>query len=574
MRRSRTTTRRPRCRRAHAESSSAQLGANALASLGAELERAVREDRRVEYESGSNRSGRAHCGECELRERCDEGMVEQSARSPRALVVDDDPGSACSPVSGSRASTLRRRAESGSDAIARAQQTLPDLIVLDLVMPQLDGFETCRRLRALPGMQDVPILVTTGLTDTATIDRAYEAGASEFIHKPIDWQLFRHRVRFLMRRTAHSGPEQHAGRPRREPAAPGERAPDRAHRTLRLRFGERRDAVERGAALCCRFRDGEPLGLADFLHAASPGRAGRKEISRPDRAPAGRSNTGSSPAPVTASRVPPDRTEHGAHRHGHIEGTIPDSPSKRRSEIGSLPGLLRPLTGLPNRNYLREQLERVLARHSASVKPSHCVRGSRSLPPHHDPRQTMPTSCCATCAAHARLRARDDLVGRPSEEEASDRRDWSDDSPCAPNVAASRTRGWPRAGCCARSNRRSCCAAAASRWRRASNRALRRSGCDASSCCNGRIPDHTREERRRRAAWCVYETAMKPGPNSDSSSRCAARSADHGEFELAYHPLVGAVDLRSAPSRRCCAGVTGPGKLSPAQFVPSPRSSA
>lgn len=74
----------------------------------------------------------------------------------------------------------------------------PDLVMLDLLMPGLDGVEVCRRLRALPDAQIVPIVMMTGQDDRSSIDHCFAAGATDFIAKPIAWPLLPHRVRFLL----------------------------------------------------------------------------------------------------------------------------------------------------------------------------------------------------------------------------------------------------------------------------------------------------------------------------------------------------------------------------------------
>lgn len=90
-------------------------------------------------------------------------------------------------------------AEDGVEALAIAMARLPDLIVLDLVMPGLDGFEVCQRLRADRATMETPILVLTGIEDTIAIRRAFEIGATDFATKPLSAPLLSHRVRFMLR---------------------------------------------------------------------------------------------------------------------------------------------------------------------------------------------------------------------------------------------------------------------------------------------------------------------------------------------------------------------------------------
>ena len=86
--------------------------------------------------------------------------------------------------------------ETGLDLIAEQRF---DLILLDVMMSGLDGYEVCRRIRATPEGAAVPILMLTGLNDTASIELAYSRGATDFITKPMNWTLLSHRVRYALR---------------------------------------------------------------------------------------------------------------------------------------------------------------------------------------------------------------------------------------------------------------------------------------------------------------------------------------------------------------------------------------
>jgi diguanylate cyclase (GGDEF)-like protein len=90
-------------------------------------------------------------------------------------------------------------AAGGEAAVARFEERPYDLVLLDVMMPGLDGYETCQRIRAMPSGALVPILILTGLNDTESIDHAYRNGATDFITKPINWTLLSHRVRYALR---------------------------------------------------------------------------------------------------------------------------------------------------------------------------------------------------------------------------------------------------------------------------------------------------------------------------------------------------------------------------------------
>ncbi len=104
---------------------------------------------------------------------------------PRVLLVDDDEVNLLL-----TSIALRDRgfaiteASSGEQALQMMADWLPDVVVLDAVMPGLDGFATCQELRQMPGYESVPVLMLTGLDDDASITRAYEAGATDFFVKP------------------------------------------------------------------------------------------------------------------------------------------------------------------------------------------------------------------------------------------------------------------------------------------------------------------------------------------------------------------------------------------------------
>jgi diguanylate cyclase (GGDEF)-like protein len=91
-------------------------------------------------------------------------------------------------------------AEGGAHALQLFERERPHVVALDAVMPDLDGFATCERLRRLPGGEHVPVLMLTGLDDEQSIGRAYDAGATDFFVKtPGRWTLLSQRLRYLTR---------------------------------------------------------------------------------------------------------------------------------------------------------------------------------------------------------------------------------------------------------------------------------------------------------------------------------------------------------------------------------------
>ena len=92
-----------------------------------------------------------------------------------------------------------KEASTGMEALQQLEHTPADLILLDLCMPGIDGFETCRRLRAMPQFRMLPVLMLTGLEDIDAIEQAFDAGATDFITKPVNMPLVGERVRYAIR---------------------------------------------------------------------------------------------------------------------------------------------------------------------------------------------------------------------------------------------------------------------------------------------------------------------------------------------------------------------------------------
>lgn len=102
-------------------------------------------------------------------------------------------------------------AENGKDALEVFQQTRPDLILLDMNMPVMDSFTACARLREMPTGKHVPVLVMTGYDDPESIKSAYEAGATDFAVKPVNWVILRHRIEYMLRASQPPAPSRPTG---------------------------------------------------------------------------------------------------------------------------------------------------------------------------------------------------------------------------------------------------------------------------------------------------------------------------------------------------------------------------
>jgi CheY-like chemotaxis protein len=105
---------------------------------------------------------------------------------PRVLVVDDDPNTV---EMLSKALSLfghqPERAFSGEEALDQVSERLPDVVLLDLMMPGIDGYETLRRLRGLPGGSQVPVIVVTASSEPDLEQRVAAAGATGCLRKPV-----------------------------------------------------------------------------------------------------------------------------------------------------------------------------------------------------------------------------------------------------------------------------------------------------------------------------------------------------------------------------------------------------
>jgi diguanylate cyclase (GGDEF)-like protein len=120
--------------------------------------------------------------------------------APLILIVDDDPVVR---------SLMRDSLEDGGFVVAEAEdggracefceRQVPSLLIVDAVMPNMDGFELCRALRERLPTRHIPILMATGLDDHESIARAYDAGATDFIVKPLNWLILHHRIRYILR---------------------------------------------------------------------------------------------------------------------------------------------------------------------------------------------------------------------------------------------------------------------------------------------------------------------------------------------------------------------------------------
>jgi serine phosphatase RsbU (regulator of sigma subunit) len=132
-------------------------------------------------------------------------MTQPSAQKS-ILIVDDTPIN-IGVISGAlKDSFATKVATSGEKALAIASgKDKPDLILLDIMMPEMDGYEVCRRLKANPDTRDIPVIFLTSQTEAEDETKGFEVGAVDYIHKPFSAAVVKARVRtHLMLREAHA----------------------------------------------------------------------------------------------------------------------------------------------------------------------------------------------------------------------------------------------------------------------------------------------------------------------------------------------------------------------------------
>ena len=122
----------------------------------------------------------------------------------RVLLVDDVPDNLEILVEGLKGEYRLSVVLDGESALKAAARTTPDLVLLDIMMPGLDGYEVCRRLRALPETAEVPIIFLSALEELQHKARGFELGANDYLTKPFDLQEVRMRVRALLKAKCYS----------------------------------------------------------------------------------------------------------------------------------------------------------------------------------------------------------------------------------------------------------------------------------------------------------------------------------------------------------------------------------
>jgi diguanylate cyclase len=132
-------------------------------------------------------------------------MTKDTLTRPIAIIADDeDIGRLLLAESAEQVGLAPLTYEDGAAALEAALAQGAALVLLDVDMPGLDGYAVCRRLRSDPRFTSVPIVMVTGHEDSAAIGRAFDAGATDFISKPVNWALLPRRLEYILRNAAQS----------------------------------------------------------------------------------------------------------------------------------------------------------------------------------------------------------------------------------------------------------------------------------------------------------------------------------------------------------------------------------
>lgn len=126
-----------------------------------------------------------------------EGEISQNSL---VLIIDDDAAHRLiARKSLEQASFAVEEAAGGEEGLCAVERVRPDLVLLDIMMPEFDGYKVCAELRRNLQFVNLPVLMFTALDDVHSIDLAFEAGATNLITKPFSWTLLPHHVKYALR---------------------------------------------------------------------------------------------------------------------------------------------------------------------------------------------------------------------------------------------------------------------------------------------------------------------------------------------------------------------------------------
>jgi len=122
-------------------------------------------------------------------------MNSTSTEKSRVLIVDDEPGNIKILSNVLAQDYALSVATNGKQALEIARVQSPDIVLLDMIMPEMDGIEVCEALKASEETKDIPVIFVTSMSDTANEERGLDAGAVDYISKPISPPIVKARVK-------------------------------------------------------------------------------------------------------------------------------------------------------------------------------------------------------------------------------------------------------------------------------------------------------------------------------------------------------------------------------------------
>lgn len=124
----------------------------------------------------------------------------EDSENSRILIIDDDAGHLLIARKAlERAGFTVDEAENGQQGLLAIKGTRPDLVLLDIMMPEFNGYDVCVELRRDPEFMNLPIVMVTALDDIDSVERAFEAGATNFVTKPVNWIVLSYHVKYILR---------------------------------------------------------------------------------------------------------------------------------------------------------------------------------------------------------------------------------------------------------------------------------------------------------------------------------------------------------------------------------------
>ncbi|MGR9087880.1 MAG: response regulator, partial [Gammaproteobacteria bacterium] len=126
-------------------------------------------------------------------------MNQQTENLPRVLLVDDDQSMHLWAKRHLSGGYTLVSAFNGREGLEAFKEFIPDIVLVDVDMPEMNGFAVCMAIRGLPEGRNTPLLMVTGNEDAETISSSFMAGATDYVLKPVNWKVLAHRLSYLVK---------------------------------------------------------------------------------------------------------------------------------------------------------------------------------------------------------------------------------------------------------------------------------------------------------------------------------------------------------------------------------------